>query len=68
VLAEPYNTGGGWINFPVYTFSGDQSYGGSCWAIAACARAWPPVVTSGKHGWVGPARLSRYMYRPPLTG
>jgi predicted lipoprotein with Yx(FWY)xxD motif len=53
VLAEPYNTGAGWINFPVYTFSGDQSYGGSCFAIAACARAWPPVLTNGSPGHSG---------------
>ena len=52
VLAEPYLTGAGWVNFPVYTFSGDQSYGGTpCWASAACARAWPPVRTSGAPGY-----------------
>jgi predicted lipoprotein with Yx(FWY)xxD motif len=53
VLAEPFMTGVGWINFPVYTFSGDQSYGGSCLANAACARAWPPVRTNGTPGTSG---------------
>jgi predicted lipoprotein with Yx(FWY)xxD motif len=48
VLAEPFLTGVGWIKFPVYTFSG-----GSCWANAACARAWPPVRTSGAPGRSG---------------
>jgi predicted lipoprotein with Yx(FWY)xxD motif len=53
VLAEPYLTGVGWIKFPVYTFSGDQSYGNSCWANASCARAWPPVRTDGAPGSSG---------------
>jgi len=52
VLAEPYNTGAGWINFPVYTFSDDQWYGTTttCGAIPACARAWPAVLTSDSPG------------------
>jgi predicted lipoprotein with Yx(FWY)xxD motif len=51
VLAEPYQTGVGWINFPVYTFSGDQPYAySSCSASAACQRAWPSVLTSGSPG------------------
>ncbi|HEV2931663.1 MAG TPA: hypothetical protein VGY96_00870 [Streptosporangiaceae bacterium] len=53
VLAEPFLTGVGWIRFPVYTFSGDESYGGSCWANSSCARAWPPVRTDGAPGWSG---------------
>jgi predicted lipoprotein with Yx(FWY)xxD motif len=52
VLAESYNTGVGWINFPVYTFSGD-SYGPRCSLISACRRAWPPVLTSGTPGSFG---------------
>jgi predicted lipoprotein with Yx(FWY)xxD motif len=55
VLAEPYLTGAGWVSWPVYTFSADQYYGGttSCGAIAACARAWPAVLTSGTPGTNG---------------
>ena len=44
VLAEPMMTGIGWLNFPLYTFSGDTSgYGGGCAEIASCVRAWPPL-------------------------
>ena len=52
MLAEPFLTGGGWIDFPVYTFSDDQWYGTTttCGAIAACARAWPAVLTSDSPG------------------
>lgn len=50
VLAEPYQTGIGWVSFPVYTFSGDSGYGASCSANAACQRAWPSVLTSGSPG------------------
>jgi predicted lipoprotein with Yx(FWY)xxD motif len=54
VLAESYQTGAGWINFPLYTFSGDTAgeYA-ACSARAACARAWPPVLTEGTPGWTG---------------
>jgi len=52
VLAERYMTGAGWVNFPVYTFSGDE-YGPSCSLSAACARAWPPVLTSSSPGVSG---------------
>ena len=45
VLAETYQTVFGFVNFPVYTFSGDQSYGPKCSAISACRRAWPSVLT-----------------------
>jgi len=54
VLAEPFQTGAGWVNFPVYTFSGDQGYySASCSANAACARAWPPVLTRDGPGRAG---------------
>jgi predicted lipoprotein with Yx(FWY)xxD motif len=49
VLAERYLTGAGWVNFPLYTFSGDR-YGPTCALLAACRRAWPPVLTSGTPG------------------
>ena len=46
MLAEPFETGVGWVNFPVYTFRGDQGYYSvACSASAACARAWQPVLT-----------------------
>ena len=50
VLAEPLLTGIGWVNWPVYTFSGDSSYGTTCAQNAACARAWPPAYTNGTPG------------------
>jgi predicted lipoprotein with Yx(FWY)xxD motif len=54
VLAESYQTGAGWINFPLYTFSGDTAgERAACSASAACARAWPPVLTEGAPGWTG---------------
>ncbi|MGH3196108.1 MAG: hypothetical protein ACRDOH_05395 [Streptosporangiaceae bacterium] len=53
VLAAPYVTGAGWINFPVYTFSGDSPGYSACSANPACARAWPPALTSGAPGWTG---------------
>jgi predicted lipoprotein with Yx(FWY)xxD motif len=53
VLAEPYETGDGWVNFPVYTFSGDRGWDATCSASADCARAWPPVLTSGGPGRSG---------------
>ena len=53
VLAAQYSTGVGWINFPVYTFSADSSSYSACAASVACARAWPPVITSGAPGWTG---------------
>jgi predicted lipoprotein with Yx(FWY)xxD motif len=52
VLAERYLTGAGWVNFPVYTFSGD-TYGPACTLSASCRRAWPPVLTSGTPGYAG---------------
>ena len=54
VLAEPFMTGIGWVNFPVYTFSGDAPYyRAACSASATCARAWPPLLTSGVPGHTG---------------
>ena len=53
VLAAQFETGAGWINFPVYTFSADSPGYSVCSASAACARAWPPVITSGAPGWTG---------------
>ena len=54
VLAEQYETIAGWVNFPLYTFSGDQPYGfATCSANPGCARAWPPVLTSGGPGRSG---------------
>ncbi len=54
VLAESFQTGAGWVNFPVYTFSGDQGYSwAACSASAACARAWPPVLTQDRPGRAG---------------
>jgi predicted lipoprotein with Yx(FWY)xxD motif len=54
VLAESYQTGIGWLNFPLYTFSGDRgSFAAVCSASAACARAWPPVLTQGEPGRTG---------------
>jgi predicted lipoprotein with Yx(FWY)xxD motif len=50
VLAEPLLTGIGWVKFPLYTFSGDSSYGTTCAGNSACARAWPPAYTNGTPG------------------
>jgi predicted lipoprotein with Yx(FWY)xxD motif len=54
VLAEPFMTGIGWVDFPLYTFSADQPYGwATCSASASCARAWPSALTSGGPGRSG---------------
>ena len=53
VLAETYQTGLGFVNFPVYTFSGDASTLVKCSLIPSCRRAWPPVLTSGTPGTQG---------------
>ena len=53
VLAASYLTALGWINFPLYTFSADKPGRAVCSANAACARAWPPMITSGRPGAVG---------------
>lgn len=54
VLAERYLTLFGFVNFPVYTFSGDvPNSRATCSGIAACRRAWPPVLTKGRPGVTG---------------
>ena len=53
VLAGQYLTGAGWVNFPVYTFTADSRHHAACSASAACARAWPPVLTSGRPALAG---------------
>ena len=54
VLAEQYLTVAGWVNFPLYTFSGDQPYSwAACTVNPTCRRAWPPVLTSGSPGVSG---------------
>lgn len=56
VLAGQYMTGAGWVNFPLYTFSADTPSRAVCSANAACARAWPPVITGGGVGSLGVPR------------
>jgi predicted lipoprotein with Yx(FWY)xxD motif len=51
VLATPMLTGVGWIDFPVYGYSRDSRSRSTC--TGACARAWPPVLTSGRPGLSG---------------
>jgi predicted lipoprotein with Yx(FWY)xxD motif len=46
VLAAQMLTLDGWVNFPVYSFSGDTSTTSAC-ATGSCAREWPPLLTSG---------------------
>ena len=54
VLAETFQTGIGFLNFPVYTFSADQPYSWSSYAAnSACQRAWPSVLTNGSPGYTG---------------
>jgi predicted lipoprotein with Yx(FWY)xxD motif len=55
VLAELFQTLGGFVNFPVYEFSGDTPYYfATCSVSANCARAWLPVLTqAGGPGWTG---------------
>jgi predicted lipoprotein with Yx(FWY)xxD motif len=54
VLAVPMMTGIGWVNFPLYTFSGDLGgYGPTCAGNSACARARPPAYTDGSPGHSG---------------
>lgn len=53
VLASADLTAVGWINFPLYTFSADKRGKAVCSSNAACARAWPPMITSGTVGSIG---------------
>ena len=53
VLAVPMLTGIGWLDFPVYSYSNDEPGSSAC--TGACARAWPPVLTSGMPGIGSPA-------------
>jgi predicted lipoprotein with Yx(FWY)xxD motif len=46
-------TGIGWVNFPLYTFTGDGADQATCTALSACARAWPPAYTNGSPGSSG---------------
>jgi predicted lipoprotein with Yx(FWY)xxD motif len=50
VLAAPMLTGVGWLNFPVYSYSSDVPFSGSSACTGACARLYPPVLTSGYPG------------------
>jgi predicted lipoprotein with Yx(FWY)xxD motif len=53
VLAASYMTQLGWVNFPLYTFSADKPGRAVCSRTAACARAWPPVITGSRAGAIG---------------
>ena len=53
VLAAQQMTGACWVNFPAYTFSADSASYSACSAKAACARAWPPIITGGGVGSLG---------------
>jgi predicted lipoprotein with Yx(FWY)xxD motif len=51
VLGELMQTGAGWVVFPAYSYSKDSGSASACYH--ACARAWPPVITSGTPGLSG---------------
>jgi predicted lipoprotein with Yx(FWY)xxD motif len=53
VLAETYQTVAGFVNWPVYTFTGDRRYYAACTVNPSCRRAWPAVLTSGSPGLTG---------------
>jgi len=62
VLAESYQTGAGWINFPLYTFNGDAAYEvAACSASTACARLAPGADR-------GRARLDGRVHPPRSAG
>jgi predicted lipoprotein with Yx(FWY)xxD motif len=59
VLAALMQTAIGFLPFPVYSYSKDGKRTSRC--NGACARAWPPVITSGRPGLaagLSPGRLS----------
>jgi len=45
VLAAVMNTVTGPVDFPVYSYSNDSLSSSACYG--ACARAWPPLLTTG---------------------
>jgi predicted lipoprotein with Yx(FWY)xxD motif len=57
VLAALMETGIGFEPFPVYSYSKDTRGSSAC--HGACARAWPPVLTSGQPGLAGGLRAGR---------
>jgi predicted lipoprotein with Yx(FWY)xxD motif len=58
VLGELMQTGVGWLVFPAYTYSKDTESSSAC--NGACARAWPPVLTSGTPGVSGGLEASDF--------
>jgi predicted lipoprotein with Yx(FWY)xxD motif len=58
VLAARMLTGIGYKDFPVYTYSNDSLTSSAC--TGACARLWPPLLTSGRPA-VGKGVYSSYV-------
>jgi predicted lipoprotein with Yx(FWY)xxD motif len=58
VLAARMLTGIGYQDFPVYTYSNDGLTSSAC--TGACARQWPPLLTSGQPA-VGKGVYSSYV-------
>jgi predicted lipoprotein with Yx(FWY)xxD motif len=50
VLAAPMLTGRGWLDFPVYRYTKDMPFSRTSRCTGACARTWPPVLTSSFPG------------------
>jgi predicted lipoprotein with Yx(FWY)xxD motif len=50
ILAAPMLTRIGWLSFPLYRYSRDVLNGGTTACTGACARLFPPVLTSGYPG------------------
>jgi predicted lipoprotein with Yx(FWY)xxD motif len=57
VLAALMETGVGFLAFPVYAYSKDGRRSSAC--SGSCARAWPPLITSGRPGLSAGLRASR---------